>query len=62
MVNFKIRNMPNLQVGFVVKKYISKYIKMSKIGAMLRSFNWPALSVSGFSIRILILGKMELDP
>jgi hypothetical protein len=32
------------------------------IGAMLRSFFQPASLVTGFSIRILQLGYMELDP
>ncbi len=42
------------------QKVLFKYIKMSKIGAMLRSFFQLALPARGFSIRILLFGQMEL--
>ncbi len=31
--SFMVRKIPNLLGGFMAKKYISKYIKISKIGA-----------------------------
>jgi hypothetical protein len=43
------------------QKYISKYIKISKIGAMFRSFFHPALLPRGFSVCIQLLGYTELD-
>jgi hypothetical protein len=42
------------------KKYISKNIKMSKIGAMFKSFLQLASPAWWFSIRILLFGYMEL--
>jgi len=42
----------------LTKKYIFKYIKISEIGALLRSFFCPA---KGALIRILIYFQMEPD-
>jgi len=47
--------------GFIDKKYVSKYIKSIKIVAMLRLLFWMASVATGFSIRILLFGKMKLD-
>ncbi len=35
LANFLSENTPNVHVGFINQKYISKYIKMSKIGSIL---------------------------
>ncbi len=37
----------NTHVGCIANKYISKYIKLSTIGAMLRSFFQKALPATG---------------
>jgi hypothetical protein len=46
--------------GFNSKKYISKYINIIKIGAIIRTLFWPALLPQGFSIRIQLFGWIEL--
>ncbi len=59
---FFVRNTTSVHGGFIDKKYIFKYMKISKIGGVLSfSLFWPALLASGFSIRILLPGYMGLD-
>jgi len=58
---FLVWESENLHSGFSNKKYISKYIKISKIGAMFKSFFQPILLSSGFSECILLFGYPELD-
>jgi hypothetical protein len=43
------------------KKYISKYVKSSRILGMLRSFFWRAMPAKGLSIWDLLFDYMELD-
>ncbi len=52
-----VRNTTSVHGRFINKKYISKYMKISKIGAMLIFL----VLTCGFSIRILLSGYMELD-
>ncbi len=53
-------HLQNLNGRFSNKKYVFKYIKINKIGGMLRSFFQLALPARGFSIRILLFGQMDL--
>jgi hypothetical protein len=45
---------PNEHGAFNNNNYISKYIKICKIGVMLRSFFWPASLARELSITILL--------
>jgi hypothetical protein len=56
LANVFVGKCPNVCSGFVNKKYISKYIRTIKIGAMLKSFFHPALPTRELSIRILLFG------
>jgi len=56
LADFLVRNTPNVHDGIIDKKYISKYIKISKTEAMLRSFVLPTKPAMGFSIRITLFG------
>jgi hypothetical protein len=44
------------KVNSLIKTYISKYIKIRKIGAMLRSFLQLASAARGIYMRILLVG------
>ncbi len=50
---FFVESTPNVHGGFIDKKYVSKYMKISKIGAMLRS-----LFLTGFAGQ----GVLNKDP
>jgi hypothetical protein len=54
LADFLSGSTPNVHGGIIDKKYISKYIKMSKTGAMRGSFFWSAKPAMGFSIRITL--------
>jgi hypothetical protein len=56
LANVFVGKCPNVCGGLVNKKYISKYIKISKIGALLKSFFHPALPTRELSLRILLFG------
>ncbi len=56
--NFLRHNTPYMQGGFIGKKYISKYLKINKMGSIF----WPVLQARGSKIRILMFGYKELDP
>ncbi len=62
LANSLLHDIPYIHGGFSNKKYISKYIKINKMGVKLRSIFWPVLQARGSKIRILMFGYMELDP